>query len=301
MKKYIKTIAISLALGFSGLTVAQQVDTLGKIKSSGSISLGVRSASGLSFATGNGEYGGFHTAMAKVIAADLQKKLNMPKLDVKLQEVTSQNRIPLVLNGTVDLECGSTTNTTARQKDVDFAMTTYIEEGRIATKVDSGIKTLADLNGRNVGTTGGTTSMGYLRKQERAAGADYKEVIAKDHGESWLNLETGRVDVFVMDGSVLAANKSKSKNPGAFTILPEVLSLEPIACMLPKGDTAFKNAVDESIKRQIADGSLAKLYDKWFMQPIAPSNSTIGLPLSAATKEAWANPNTKPMEAYNAK
>ena len=301
LSNFAKTAMAAAALVVSGIATADAPDTLGKIKSSGTITLGVRSASGLSFATGSGQYGGFHTEMAKVIASDIQKKLAMSKMDTKLQEVTSQNRIPLVTNGTVDLECGSTTNTTARQKDVDFAMTTYVEEGRIATKADSGIKTLADLNGRNLATTAGTTSVQFLRKHERAKGIDFKEVIAKDHGESWLNLETGRADAFVMDGSVLMANKSKSKNPGAFAILPEVLSLEPIACMLPKGDTAFKNAVDESIKRQIADGSLAKLYDKWFMQPIAPSNTTIGLPLSAATKEAWANPNTKPMEAYNAK
>ena len=125
--------------------------------------------------------------------------------------------------------------------------------------------------------------------------------MGKDHADSFLLLESGRADAFVMDGSILAANISKSKSPADFKIVGEVLSVEPIACMIRKDDPAFKTAVDNSIKRQIADGSLAKLYDKWFMQPIPPANVKIGLPMSDATKAAWANPNDKPMEAFNSK
>jgi len=236
--------------------------------------------------------------MAENISADIGKQLGLPKLTINKQLVTSQNRIPLVVNGTVDLECGSTTNNATRQKDVAFAVTTFVEEVRIAVSADSGITSIKDLNGKNVVTTTGTTSVQTLRKNERATGVDFKEVMGKDHADSFLLLESGRADAFVMDGQILAGNISKSKNPAGFKIVGEVLSVEPIACMLRKDDPAFLKAVDDSIKRQIADGSLAKLYDKWFMQPIPPTNTKVGLPLSEATKAAWASPNNKPMEDY---
>jgi glutamate/aspartate transport system substrate-binding protein len=296
MKKHIFAMAV-VALA-AGSAFAQANDTLAKIKSSGSITLGVRESSGVSYTLGNGKYVGFHTEMAERIISDLRKQLGLSALETKYQPVTSQNRIPLVTNGTVDLECGSTTNNATRQKDVAFAVTTYVEEVRIAVKANSGIHSIKDLNGRSVATTTGTTSVQTLRKNERAGGIDFKEVYGKDHADSFLLLETGRADAFVMDGSILAANISKSKNPADFKIVGEVLSVEPIACMLRKDDPAFKKAVDDSIKRQIADGSLAKMYDKWFLQPVPPTNTKIGLPLSEATKAAWANPNDKPMEDY---
>ena len=296
MKKHIFAMAVvTLA---AGSAFAQAGDTLAKIKSSGSVTLGVRESSGLSYTLGNGKYVGFHTEMAEHIISDLQKQLGLSKLETKYQPVTSQNRIPLVTNGTVDLECGSTTNNAARQKDVAFAVTTYVEEVRMVVKTNSGIASIKDLNGKSVATTTGTTSVQTLRKNERAQGIDFKEVMGKDHADSFLLLETGRADAFVMDGSILAGNISKAKNPADFKIVGEVLSVEPIACMLRKDDPAFKKAVDDSIKRQIADGSLAKLYDKWFMQPVPPTNTKIGLPISEATKAAWANPNDKPLEDY---
>ena len=296
MKKHIFAMAV-VALA-AGSAFAQANDTLAKMKASGSITLGVRESSGLSYTLGNGKYVGFHTEMAERIISDLRKQLGLTALETKYQPVTSQNRIPLVTNGTVDLECGSTTNNATRQKDVAFAVTTYVEEVRIAVKANSGISSIKDLNGKSVATTTGTTSVQTLRKNERAGGIDFKEVYGKDHADSFLLLETGRADAFVMDGSILAANISKSKNPADFKIVGEVLSVEPIACMLRKDDPAFKKAVDDSIKRQIADGSLAKLYDKWFLQPVPPTNTKIGLPLSDATKAAWANPNDKSMEDY---
>jgi glutamate/aspartate transport system substrate-binding protein len=297
MKKHV--IALSLAAIACGTASAQANDTLAKIKSKGEITLGVRDSSGaLSYTIGDGKYVGFHTEMAEVISADIAKQLGVSNLKVNKQLVTSQNRIPLVVNGTVDLECGSTTNNAARQKDVAFAVTTYVEEVRIAVRADSGITSIKDLNGKNVVTTTGTTSVQTLRKNERATGVDFKEVMGKDHADSFLLLESGRADAFVMDGQILAGNIAKSKNPAGFKIVGEVLSVEPIACMVRKDDPAFLKAVDDSIKRQIADGSLAKLYDKWFMQPIPPTNTKVGLPLSEATKAAWANPNNKPMEDY---
>ena len=298
MKKNLLAIAV-MALA-AGSAFAQANDTLAKIKASGSVTMGVRESSGaLAYTLGDGKYVGFHTEMAEHILADIQKQLGLAKLDIKRQPVTSQNRIPLVTNGTVDLECGSTTNDANRQKDVAFAMTTYVEEVRIATKANSGITGIKDLNGKTVATTTGTTSVQTLRKNKRAEGINFKDVLGKDHADSFLLLETGRADAFVMDGSILAGNISKAKNPAEFKIVGEVLSVEPIACMLRKDDPAFKKAVDDSIKRQIADGSLAKSYDKWFMQPIPPANTKVGLPLSEATKNAWAHPNDKPKEEYS--
>ncbi|OPF65608.1 amino acid ABC transporter substrate-binding protein [Hydrogenophaga sp. H7] len=298
MKKTLLAVAAVLA---ASTAMAQTADTLKKIKDSGSITLGVRESSGLSYTIGNGKFVGFHTEMAERVIADLQKQLGLAKLEVKYQPVTSQNRIPLVQNGTVDLECGSTTNNAARQKDVSFAVTTYVEEVRIAVKANSGINSIAQLSGKKVATTTGTTSVQTLRKHERATNVNFEEVFGKDHADSFLLLESGRADAFVMDGSILAANIAKSKNPADYKIVGEVLSVEPIACMLRKDDAAFKKAVDDSIKNQIKDGSLAKLYDKWFMQPIPPANAKIGLPLSEATKAAWATPNDKPMEDYAVK
>ena len=299
MKFHTKTTLALVAAMFAVTAYAQDTGTLKKIKDSGTIVLGTRESSGaLAYTLGDGKYVGFHTEMGERIAKDIQADLKMSKLDVKYQPVTSQNRIPLVQNGTVDLECGSTTNNAARQKDVAFAMTTYVEEGRIVVKANSPIKGIADLNGKTVATTTGTTSVQTLRKNKRAQGMDFKEVFGKDHADSFLLLESGRADAFVMDGQILAGLASKAKNPNDFKIVGEVLSVEPIACMMRKDDPAFQKAVDASIQKMVKSGDLAKMYDKWFMQPIPPANTKVGLPLSDATKQAWANPNTKPMEEY---
>jgi glutamate/aspartate transport system substrate-binding protein len=294
MNKSLFFIAALLSAG-----VAQAQDTLGKIKESGAVSMGVRESSGaLSYTLGDGKYAGYHVEICQRVLGDIQKKLGLAKLDIKYQPVTSQNRIPLVQNGTVDIECGSTTNNATRQKDVSFAVTTYVEEVRIAVKANSGITSIAQLNGKNVATTTGTTSVQLLRKHERAAGVDFKEVFGKDHADSFLLLESGRADAFVMDGQILAGNIAKSKNPADFKIVGEVLSVEPIAIMIRKDDPNFKKAVDDSIIAMMKSGEIAKLYDKWFVQPIPPSNTKVGLPASDATKAAWASPNDKPVEDY---
>jgi glutamate/aspartate transport system substrate-binding protein len=288
---------VALALLAAG--GAQAADTLAKIKAAGAATMGVREASGaLSYTLGDGKYAGFHVEICQRVLADVQKKLGLAKLDIKHQPVTSQNRIPLVQNGTVDIECGSTTNNATRQKDVTFAVTTYVEEVRIAVKANSGITSIAQLNGRNVATTTGTTSVQLLRKHEKSTGVDFKEVFGKDHADSFLLLETGRADAFVMDGQILAGNIARSKAPADYKIVGEVLSVEPIAIMVPKDDPAFKKTVDESIVAMMKSGDIGKLYDKWFVQPIPPSNTRVGLPASDATKAAWANPNDKPVEDY---
>ncbi|SFE62857.1 amino acid ABC transporter substrate-binding protein [Paracidovorax wautersii] len=299
MKKHLLALAIT-ALA-AGSAFAQANDTLAKIKASGTITEGVRESSGLSFTLGDGKYTGFHYDVCARVISDIQKHLGLAKLETKYQPVTSQNRIPLVQNGTVDIECGSTTNNQARQKDVAFAVTTYVEEVRIATKANSGITGIKDLNGKTIATTTGTTSVQTLRKNKRADGLTFKEVFGKDHSDSFLLLESGRADAFIMDGSILAANIAKSKAPADYKIVGEVLSVEPIGIMIRKDDPAFKKVVDDSLKAMMKSGEIAKLYDKWFMQPIPPNNVKIGLPASEATKDAWAHPNDKPMEDYKLK
>jgi glutamate/aspartate transport system substrate-binding protein len=291
-------IALALAVAAVGAQ-AQASDTLKKIKDTGTVTMGVRESSGaLSYTLGDGKYVGFHVELCQHVLADIQKQLGLAKLDVKYVPVTSQNRIPLVQNGTVDIECGSTTNNATRQKDVAFAVTTFVEEVRIAVKANSGITSIAQLNGKNVATTTGTTSVQHLRKNEKATGVNFNEVFGKDHADSFLLLESGRADAFVMDGQILAGNISKAKNPADFKIVGEVLSVEPIAIMIRKDDPAFKKAVDDSLVAMMKSGEIAKIYDKWFMQPIPPTNTKVGLPASEATKQAWANPNDKPLEDY---
>jgi glutamate/aspartate transport system substrate-binding protein len=270
------TVVAAAALLAIGAAHAQASDTLKKIKDSGSATMGVRESSGaLAYTLGDGKYTGFHYDVCQKVFADIQKQLGLAKLDIKYQPVTSQNRIPLVQNGTVDLECGSTTNNATRQKDVAFAPTLYVEEVRIAVKAASGITNITQLANKTVATTTG-----------------------KDHADSFLLLESGRADAFVMDGQILAGSIAKAKSPGDYKIVGEVLSVEPIGIMMRKDDAAFKKAVDDSIKAMVKSGEVAKLYDKWFMQPIPPTNTKLNLPASEATKAAWATPSDKPLEDY---
>lgn len=296
MKKQLIALAILAITGTSAM--AQANDTLAKVKASGSITMGVRDSSGaLSYTLGDGKYAGYHVEVCQRIIADIEKAVGK-KLEVKYTPVTSQNRIPLVQNGTVDIECGSTTNNATRQKDVSFVVTTYVEEVRIAVKANSGITSIAQLNGKNVATTTGTTSVQLLRKHERATGVDFKEVFGKDMADSFLLLDSGRADAFVMDGQILAGNIATAKNPADFKIVGEVLSVEPIAIMIRKDDAAMKKISDDTVKGLIKSGELAKMYDKWFVQPIPPKNTKVGLQLSEATKAAWATPNDNPVESY---
>lgn len=291
----LKLIALSVALLAAGGTFA---DTLSKVKASGVVTMGVRDSSGaLSYTLGNGQYTGYHVEICQRILAALEKAAER-KLEVKYQPVTSQNRIPLVQNGTVDIECGSTTNNATRQKDVAFVATTFVEEVRIAVKANSGITSVAQLAGKNVATTTGTTSVQTLRKNKRATGVEFKEVFGKDHSDSFLLLESGRADAFVMDGSILAGNIATAKNPADFKIVGEVLSVEPIAIMIRKDDPLLKRLSDDTVKSMIKSGEMNKLWTKWFLQPIPPKNTKVGLALSASTKAAWDNPNDNPMESY---
>ena len=298
MNTWLASGIMTVTLSVVCATPALAQDALSKAKASGVVTMGVRDSSGaLSYTLGDGKYVGYHIEICERIVANLEKAAGR-KIDIKYQSVTSQNRIPLVQNGTVDIECGSTTNNATRQKDVAFAVTTYVEEVRMAVKANSGITSITQLNGRNVATTTGTTSVQTLRKNERANGIDFKEVYGKDHADSFLLLESGRADAFVMDGQILAGNIAASKAPADFKIVGEVLSVEPIAIMMRKDDTGLKKLADETIANLQKSGELAKIYDKWFVQPIPPKNTRVGLPASDNTKTAWANLNDKPMEDY---
>jgi glutamate/aspartate transport system substrate-binding protein len=293
-------IAATLLLGAVNAHAASQ--TMDKIKSTGTVTMGVRESSiPMSYTTGDSRFDGYHVEICRMILADVKDKLGLSTLRINYQPVTSQNRVPLVQNGTVDIECGTTTNNTARAKDVGFANTLYIEEVRIAVKANSGITSISQLAGKKVATTTGTTSVQLLRKHEKANGVNFDEVFGKDHADSFLLLESGRADAFVMDGSILAGNIANSKNAKDYKIVGEVLATEPIAIMVPKNDPEFKAAVNAAIAKIVANGKMPGLWNKWFLAPIPPKNIVVGLELSPATKNAWANLNDKPAEDYNKK
>ena len=289
-----------LAMGLSlSLTSFAASPTLDKIKSTGAVTMGVRESSiPMSYTTGDSRFDGYHVEICRMILADIKDKLGMKAIQINYQPVTSQNRVPLVQNGTVDIECGTTTNNVARAKDVNFAYTLYVEEVRIAVKANSGITSITQLSGKKVATTTGTTSVKLLRQHEKANGVNFEEVYGKDHADSFLLLESGRADAFVMDGSILAGNIANSKNPKDYKIVGEVLSTEPIAIMTRKDDPEFLAAVDAAIAKIVASGAMPKLWNKWFLSPIPPKNIVVGLELSPATKNAWANLNNKPAEDY---
>jgi len=300
-----KSISILIAALLAGAGVAATVSaqelagTLKKIKDTGRVVMGTRDSSApLAYTLGGGKYTGYHVELCEKIIDTVRKRINAPAVKIEYTLVTSQNRIPLVENGTVDIECGSTTNNAARQKQVAFGLTTYVTEVRMAVKAASGIKSINQLNGRNVVTTTGTTSVQHMRKHERAAGIDFKEIYGKDHADSFLLLESGRADAFVMDDNILAGNIANAKNPKDFVITGEVLSVEPIAVMFRKDDTQFKSTVDDAIRGMMKSGELEKLYARWFQSPIPPRNSNLDMPMGATLKGLIANPNDRPMEDY---
>ena len=291
-----------LMLAAASLTSMAASPTLDKMKSSGAITMGVRESSiPMSYTTGDSRFDGYHVEICRMILGDIKDKLGMSTLRINYQPVTSQNRVPLVQNGTVDIECGTTTNNAARGKDVGFAYTLYVEEVRIAVKANSNIKTIEDLNGKRVASTTGTTSVQLIRKNQKAKDIKFEEVYGKDHADSFLLLESGRADAFVMDGSILAGNIANAKNPKDYKIVGEPLSIEPIAIMVSKNDPEFKAAVDDAITKIDKNGNMPKLWNKWFLSPIPPKNIVVGLELSSATKNAWAHLNDKPAEDYVAK
>ena len=212
--------------------------------------------------------------------------------------MTAQNTLPLVQNGTVDLGCGPTTNNTARQKQVAFAVTTYVSEVRMAVRADSTVTSFKQLDGKTVAASAGTTAVQLLRKYSRDQGVTLPTSLGKDHFESFLMLESGRAEAFVLDDNLLAGVIANSKNPKGYKIVGEVLGAEPIALLFRRDDPAMKKAVDDALIAMMQSGEVAKIYEKWFVQPIPPKNMALDLPMSDALKELLKNPNDKPLEAY---
>lgn len=276
--------------------------TLKKVKESGTIVMGIRESSyPLSYLDDTQRPIGYHIDICNRIVDAVKAELKMPNLKVQHQPVTSQNRIPLVSNGTVDLECGSTTNNEARAKQVSFVDTTFVTNVRMAVKKKSGITSLSQLDGKPVATTSGTTSVQLMRAHEKGQKINFKEVYGKDHADSFLLLETDRAVAFVMDDNLLAGLIATSKNPGDYALVGEVLNVEPIAIMIRKDDPQFKKLADDTVKGMMKSGEINKLYAKWFMSPIPPKNISMNFPMSDQLKALIKNPNDAPAEAFNKK
>jgi glutamate/aspartate transport system substrate-binding protein len=302
---YVKQLAGALiaCMAVTTTAMAQELTgTLKKVKDSGVITMGVRESSlPLSYLDDKQQPVGYHIEICNKIVDAVKAQLKLPNLKVQQQPVTSQNRIPLVTNGTVDLECGSTTNNEARQKQVDFAPTTFVTNVRMAVKKKSGIKSLAQLDGKPVATTTGTTSVQLMRAHEKGQNVNFKEVYGKDHADSFLLLETDRAVAFVMDDNLLAGLIASSKSPGDYAIVGEVLNIEPIAIMIRKDDPQFKKVVDDTVIKLMKSGEIDKLYKKWFMSPIPPKKANLNFTMSDKLKELIKNPSNAPAESYNKK
>jgi glutamate/aspartate transport system substrate-binding protein len=271
--------------------------TLKKIKETGSITLGHREASiPFSYYDDKQQVVGYsHELMLKVVDA-IKQELKLPNLQVRLNSVTSQNRIPLVQNGTVDLECGSTTNNTERQKQVAFSNTIFVIGTRLQTKKDSGIKDFPDLAGKTVVTTAGTTSERLIRKLNEDKKLNMNIISAKDHGESFLTLETGRAVAFMMDDALLYGEMAKARKPGDWVVVGTPQSYEAYGCMMRKDDPQFKKLVDSAIAKLMQSGEAEKIYNKWFLNPIPPKGLNLNFPLSKEMAELYKNPNDKAFE-----
>ena len=290
--------AIAAAVLSTPVFAAELTGTLKKIKDSGTVVLGHRDASIPFSYLGNDPpqpIGYSHDLQLKVVEA-LKKELKLPSLKVKYNLVTSQTRIPLVQNGTVDLECGSTTNNLERQKQVDFSVGIFEIGTRLLTKKTSGINDFPDLKGKNVVTTAGTTSERLLKAMNVEKQLGMNIISAKDHGESFLMLESGRAAAFMMDDALLYGEMAKAKNPADWVVTGKPQSFEIYGCMVRKGDAAFKKVVDDAIVATYKSGEINKIYNKWFQQPIPPKGLNLNFPMSDELKQLIAKPTDKSAE-----
>ncbi|HSX87560.1 MAG TPA: glutamate/aspartate ABC transporter substrate-binding protein [Pseudomonas sp.] len=291
-------IALAATLLSAPVLAEELTGTLKKIKESGSITLGHRDASIPFSYFGNDPsqpIGYSHDLQLKVVEA-IKQKLEMPELKVRYNLVTSQTRIPLVQNGTVDLECGSTTNNIERQRQVDFSVGIFEVGTRLLAKKSTGVSDFADLKGKNVVTTAGTTSERLLKIMNAEQKMGMNIISAKDHGESFLMLESGRALAFMMDDALLYGEMAKAKKPDDWAVVGTPQSFEIYGCMMRKGDPAFKQVVDSAISATFNSGEITAIYDKWFMQPIAPKNLNLNFPMSDELKKLIAAPTDKSAE-----
>jgi glutamate/aspartate transport system substrate-binding protein len=276
---------------------AQEAGTLKKIKDTGTISLGYRESSiPFSYYDDHQNVIGYSQEfMARAVEA-IKQKLNMPKLMIRLTPVTPQNRIPLVQNGTVDLECGSTTNNAERQQQVAFSTSIFVIGTRLMTKKDTGIKEWSDLKGKTVSTTAGTTSERLLRKMNQDKSMGMNIVSAKDHAEAFAALANGRASAFMMDDALLAGERAKASNQSEFVILGAPQSEEAYGCMMRKNDPEFKKVVDDAITKMELSGEADRIYQKWFQSPIPPRGLNLNFPENDAVKALFKNPNDKAID-----
>ena len=288
-------LAFPLAVSVSGQS--KPTGTLEKIKDSGVIVIGTRESSiPFSYYDDKNEVVGFSQDLATLVVERVKEKLNLPNLRMKLVPVTSQNRIPLVQSGSVDLEAGSTTNNLEREQQVSFSNTFFIVSTRLLVKKDSGINDFPDLKGKNVVVTAGTTSERLIRALNDAQKMGMQIIAAKDHGESFLILQSGRAAAFMLDDALLAGERAKARNPTDWVIAGTPQSKEAYGMMLRKDDTDFKALVDSALADAERDGTAAKFYQKWFESPIPPKGLNLELPLSDDMKQLFQNPNDKPLQ-----
>lgn len=292
-----RSLALALAaatlLGAAGASAQDGNDTLKKIRESGVITLGHRESSfGFSYLDGDKPVGYSMDICARILQA-IKAEQGMPPIEVRLQLVTSQNRIPLVVNGTVDIECGSTTNLVERQKQVAFSPDIFRYNVRMAVRANSGIRSITDLNGKSVVTTAGTTSFRLLKEAEKGKNIDATNINGKDHSDSFLFLESGRAAAFVLDDILLAGLIGNAKNPKDFAIVGESLRTENQSLMFRKDDPKFKALVDRVVTDMMKSGEMERLYNKWFLSPIPPKNLNINYPMNTETRDAFKNPSSK--------
>jgi glutamate/aspartate transport system substrate-binding protein len=278
----------------SGVALAQETGTMKKIRETGQITVGHReSSTPFSYLDDKQQPIGYAMDLCAKVVDAVKAEMKLPNLKVAYQPVTSSNRIPLLQNGTIDMECGSTTNSVARQQQVSFGPTYFVINVTAAVKKSSNIKTIAELNGKNVSSTSGTTAVPLIKGYEKAQNVDVKEIYGKDHAESFLLLADDRVSAFIMDDILLAGQIANSKSPSDYMILQETLRQEPYGIMMRKDDPQFKALVDKTIGGVYKSGEIEKIYAKWFTSPIPPKNSNINFPMTPALKAAFANPNDK--------
>ncbi len=295
----VRTLSLALCvLGAVSMGAhAQQSDTsetLKKIKDTGVISLGHRESSiPFSYYDDKQQVIGYSQDYANAIVAEVKKTLNLPNLQVKLIPVTSQNRIPLLQNGTIDIECGSTTNNLERQNQAAFTDTIFVIGTRLMTKKSSGIKGFDDLKGKTVVTTAGTTSERLLRKMNQDKSMGMSIISAKDHGDSFMTLSSGRAVAFMMDDALLAGERAKSPDPQDFVIVGEPQSKEAYGCMLRKADAGFKKVADTAISQAQTSGTALKWYKRWFQSPIPPKGLNLDFPVSPDMEAIFKEPNDK--------
>ncbi|KRC28825.1 amino acid ABC transporter substrate-binding protein [Acidovorax sp. Root219] len=283
------TVLVSAAM-------AQEIDTLRKIKESGTIHIGNRDSS-VPFSykpTGSGDPVGFSNDICLKIVDAVKAKLGLPALRVQYTLLNSLNRIPLIQNGTVDLDCATTTNSVVRQQQVAFAPSHFVTNITVAVKKKSGITSLADLAGKSVATVAGSTSIQLLRSFRRTENLEVQEISGKDTADAFLLLASDRAVAYVLDDVQLAGLIAVSPNPGDYVILKDVvLRQEPYGIMLRKNDAPFQALVDQTVTQLMKSGEMERLYARWFTQPIPPSNININFPMTDAVREAYRNPSNK--------